>query len=778
MKIRNKILLYFLIITFCSVLIIIADSFYNVDSNIVKNAESKLEAIATIQENRIDSEINNHKIQVGLVANRTSLTDDVVNFNTSKDSKYRDSLKIRAEDVKGSVTDYKAVYILDQNGKTITGTDSQKIEEKIDPQKIIFAKEKKQVFIFESENAAKDMVLTAPISRDGKFQGIVLIVTEAGEIQNIMTDYSGLGETGETIVAFIDQNGDAEYVRPPRFANQDSQITIPKEQTNVAAIRSLNKEEGLIKNSVDYRDHPVYAVTEYIDDVDWGLVVKIDKAELYRPIFSHAIQLGVLGSVMIVLIVIVSFFLANIIAKPIEILRSGAEEITKGNLNYNISIDSKDEIGALSQSFKTMMQAIIDSRAEVDKKVQNQTNEIVAKQEYLHDQQKAVLNILEDVEEERNLTAQEKDKVETILQSIGDAVFVVDYDLKIILINPVVIDISGFSAAELVGKKYSDVLRFIYEVENSKIEKVNDKFIKEAIETGQVQEMSNHTVLIDKEGKHIPVADSAAPLKNKQGDIVGCVVVFRDVSKEYAIDKAKTEFVSLASHQLRTPLSAINWYAEMIINGDVGKLTEEQTKYMQEIYKGNQRMINLVNALLDVSRIELGTFAISPEKINIVSLARDLVKEIKLLADQKKILINESYDKSLPEISADPKLLQIIFQNLLSNAVKYTPNKGRVTLTITKKEPNIIIEVKDTGYGIPKAQQGRIYEKLFRADNVRVKDTEGTGLGLYIVKAIVEQANGKISFISKENMGTTFRVEIPLKGMPKKQGSKALEDIK
>ena len=207
------------------------------------------------------------------------------------------------------------------------------------------------------------------------------------------------------------------------------------------------------------------------------------------------------------------------------------------------------------------------------------------------------------------------------------------------------------------------------------------------------------------------------------------------------------------------------------------QLTEEQKKYVDEIYKGNQRMVDLVNALLDVSRIELGTFAVEPEPTQLIDIAKSLLKELKSEIDKKKQEIKENYDK-LEKINADPKLIRIVIQNLLSNAVKYTPEKGKVTISILEKEPNVEIEVSDTGYGIPKLQQKDIFTKLFRADNVREKDTEGTGLGLYIVKNIVEHSGGKIWFESIENKGTTFYITIPKEGMKKKVGTKALEDIK
>jgi signal transduction histidine kinase len=252
--------------------------------------------------------------------------------------------------------------------------------------------------------------------------------------------------------------------------------------------------------------------------------------------------------------------------------------------------------------------------------------------------------------------------------------------------------------------------------------------------------------------------------------IVGAVEVFRDITKEKEIDKAKTEFVSLASHQLRTPLSTVNWYSEMLLTGDVGEVTADQKKYLEEIYNGNQRMVDLVNTLLDVSRIEMGTFLVEPKPTNIVNLAQSVIDEQKLQIDEKEIRLSTVFEKNIPVIQTDPKLLRMVIQNLLSNSVKYTPNAGRVEVSLfLDTQKNVILKMSDTGYGIPKNQQDKIFTKLFRADNIIGKDTEGTGLGLYIAKSIVEQAGGKIYFDSKENKGTTFYVTLPL-GKKRKNG--------
>ena len=566
-----------------------------------------------------------------------------------------------------------------------------------------------------------------------------------------------------------------------------NQALIKMEEASAVAVTKGDKAQGIaILESGDYAaQKKIYAdaLTSYAEKEgsEYDKISTTSTEEfktISTQIRSAVIQSMIFTAIIILLVIIIltiiGVLITRIITKPLEQLQEATVEIGRGNLNPEIKVKNKDEIGDLAAGFINMTGAIKQSRADVDRKVQVQTGDILEKEKFTNDQRKAILNVLEDVELEKELTSQEKDKIDAILHSIGDGVFVVDLDMKIVIINQIALDLCGCNE-KVIGKNYSDILRFVFE--NDKTEKINDKFITEALKTGQVQEMSNHTVLVNADGKKIPVADSAAPIKDKTGKVIGCVVVFRDVTRERQIDQAKTEFVSLASHQLRTPLSAVNWYAEMLIAGDVGKLNEEQKKYVDEIYKGNQRMVDLVNALLDVSRIELGTFAVEPEPTQLIDIAKSLLKELKPEIDKKKQEIKENYDK-LEKINVDPKLIRIVIQNLLSNAVKYTPEKGKVTISILEKEPNVEIEVSDTGYGIPKLQQKDIFTKLFRADNVREKDTEGTGLGLYIVKNIVEHSGGKIWFESIENKGTTFYITIPKEGMKKKVGTKALEDIK
>jgi PAS domain S-box-containing protein len=379
----------------------------------------------------------------------------------------------------------------------------------------------------------------------------------------------------------------------------------------------------------------------------------------------------------------------------------------------------------------------------------------------------AARNVLEDLQLEKEALAHAKAKDEALLESIGEGLIAVDNDRKILVINKVAERMLGWNGRELIGKELTDLP---LEDEAGNLIPLDKRPTTIALATGEVTKVTYF--FVRKNGTRFPMATTATPIK-LGGKTIGLIEIVRDITHEKEVDKAKDEFISLASHQLRSPLTTISWYTEMILNGDVGEVAPDQKKYLEEIYQGSQRMVALVNTLLDISRIELGTFQIESQPTDVVALAQGVLDEQKPSIEKKKLIVTTDFSKNTPLFLTDPKLLCMVFQNLLDNAVEYTPPGGRIEFTISLYEKrSIAIKVSDTGYGIPKSQQDQIFTKFFRADNVRDKDTDGTGLGLYIVKSVVESFGGTIRFESEENKGTTFYVMLPLDTVKKKEDSK------
>ncbi len=362
-----------------------------------------------------------------------------------------------------------------------------------------------------------------------------------------------------------------------------------------------------------------------------------------------------------------------------------------------------------------------------------------------------------ELEESKAHTEEEKAKAEAILQSIGDGVFAVDLNCKIMLMNPIAEMLSGYSFSESIGRNYKEIFKFVKEQDE---ESIYPPFVEDVVKTGKIKAMANHTLLIKKDQTKFPVSDSAAPIKDKNGNIFGCIVVMRDASRERELERAKDDFISIAAHQLRTPLGSIRWTLEML-NKDQALSPSTKDK-IGRVYVSNQRLITLVNDLLNVSRIDQGRVQDDPQPTDVYEVIREASQELDPICQQRKVSIDlQLQDNQVPKIVIDPKRIREVIQNVISNAVKYSTPGGKITVSALKEEKFVKISVADEGIGIPQVDQQRVFTKFYRAENAARSDTTGSGLGLFVVKSYVEAWGGKVTFRSIEGKGTTFILEIP-----------------
>ncbi|OHA69005.1 MAG: hypothetical protein A3A27_02930 [Candidatus Wildermuthbacteria bacterium RIFCSPLOWO2_01_FULL_47_18] len=234
--------------------------------------------------------------------------------------------------------------------------------------------------------------------------------------------------------------------------------------------------------------------------------------------------------------------------------------------------------------------------------------------------------------------------------------------------------------------------------------------------------------------------------------------------REKQIERLKTEFVSLVAHQLRAPLSDIKWALDVLKDEDMGKLSAQQRSVLEKTVLSNERMIRLVNDLLNVTRIEEGRYLFHRELSQITDLLLVMVEAYKPAAARKKVeVVLELPQNPPPLLLLDKEKMELAIQNLVDNALKYSPAGGRVTISLVYDTKGVEVKVRDQGMGIPESEQKRVFEKFFRASNARAKEPEGTGLGLYLAKNIVEAHGGTMSFVSKENEGTTFSFKLQIK---------------
>lgn len=229
------------------------------------------------------------------------------------------------------------------------------------------------------------------------------------------------------------------------------------------------------------------------------------------------------------------------------------------------------------------------------------------------------------------------------------------------------------------------------------------------------------------------------------------------------LDEAKSSFITVVAHQLRTPLSGIKWTMNLLINGDVGSVPTPQKTLLMKAYESNERMIGLVNDMLDADRIDSGKMRYAPVPIELADVADSVLFELASQANAKGVTIRFAPPSGAPKVHADPEKMRAVFQNLLDNAIKYSRPHGTIEVGMTPEANNLVrVWVKDDGIGIPKEQQHRIFERFFRAKNAVKAETDGSGLGLFIVKNIVEKHGGRIWFESAEGEGTTFYFTVPV----------------
>ncbi len=345
-------------------------------------------------------------------------------------------------------------------------------------------------------------------------------------------------------------------------------------------------------------------------------------------------------------------------------------------------------------------------------------------------------------------------RFKSMISNLSIGAVAIDENFMILEANDLFCSLFGvpFKAADLVGKhgsvfsklfreKIQDLDAFVQRLEHIQKE-------QKPVVGDEIHLKDGHIILRD----YLPVFD---------GDIYrGQLLLFRDVTHERRMDRTKSEFMSLASHQLRTPLTAIRWSMSRLSKNVQDKLAPSEQQLFRQGYEAAVRMSVTIDAMLQISRIEAGQVRVQKKELALAPFLETIISALKPLSQEKNQIL--TYDcLSDVTLNTDPVLLEEVLNNLVTNAVKYTPQRGKVRIAVTSKEGNVSISVTDTGYGIPKLQQQNIFQKFFRGDNVVLHDTEGTGIGLYLSALIVKLLGGSIDFTSEEGKGSVFMVTLP-----------------
>jgi len=361
-------------------------------------------------------------------------------------------------------------------------------------------------------------------------------------------------------------------------------------------------------------------------------------------------------------------------------------------------------------------------------------------------------------ERERSLRdiATEKSKIKTIINCMGDGVLVCDGDGCIVLTNPAASRMLMTSETSLLGN-------FLPQCNlNSELSKT----IEESLKTKDMSYTSVSQELSLGESGEIFLRAHTAPVRNDIGETMGSVTVLQDISHLKELDKMKSEFIAMVTHELRAPIAAVEQQLTVILNKMAGEVTEKQERLLSRAKERTRGLLDLIKDLLDVSKIEAGKMVQYKEPLALQEVIQRVVDLMRVEADNKKIDLQFSSPPKVPLINADRNSMEGIFTNLISNAIKYTPEGGKAWVNLGEEGGFVKAIVSDTGIGIKKEDLPRIFDKFYRVKTIETRQIVGTGLGLSIVKSIVDAHLGSITVESEEGGGTTFTVFFPKESNP------------
>ncbi|MCX6760932.1 MAG: HAMP domain-containing sensor histidine kinase [Candidatus Nealsonbacteria bacterium] len=240
-------------------------------------------------------------------------------------------------------------------------------------------------------------------------------------------------------------------------------------------------------------------------------------------------------------------------------------------------------------------------------------------------------------------------------------------------------------------------------------------------------------------------------------------VITRSFERLAEANRMKSEFVSIVSHQLRAPLSNLKWTIDLLLSEKIDLEKEKGVEYLKILEENTQRMGDLISDLLTVSRIEQGKFFARNKSVSLKEMIEEVINEMSIFCKANDVRVIFEPEEGPSQISIDPSQIKIVITNLLDNAIRYINDNGKIEMKLKKDGKNLYFEIKDNGVGIPEGDQNLIFQKFFRSRNALKKQTNGSGLGLYIAKSIIEKARGRIDFKSQEGSGSTFWFTLPIK---------------
>src|SRR3989344_4617849 len=657
------------------------------------------------------------------------------------------SVLLRQKDALPAIED---ILVIGTNGKVLAASDSR--SEGMDISSLEhFHRGKGGTYIGSLDilHTRRTYAISTPVRKeDGALAGILILEFPVSDLYKLLSGEKKVGRTGEYLLLEPQEHGgvcinprhsvlSSKGLIENALEGKSGDYLLPNDPSELCAL-AVSNAYGIVR-AKDSEGRTVLAAYHELKDVGLGIIAKVDEQEVFAPMqLLLAILIGT-TCILFLLVILIAFRLSREIVLPIWKLREDLQRLNAGHFTHHQNVFTGDELEVLDDEVGRLAIRLNEAYSSLERRVQECTEELQA--------------------------GHAKD--EALLESIGEGFLAIDMHGTILATNRAAETMLTWNRSEIINHHFESILHL--KGRGGKPIPPNEHIIQRALTEKMTMNTSpTETFLCERrDGTSFPISMSATPFLLGM-EMQGIVVTIRDITEEKRIDRMKSEFISLASHQLRTPLTAIGWYIELL-QTEEETLSTDQKEYVAQILESHRRMVELVNSLLNVSRIELGHVKIDPKDLTIAELLRVPIENLTPQITQRKLHLTERIPTI--SVSVDPDLVRMVLENILSNAVKYTPAKGTIELSVIASKDELQFSIQDTGLGIPRAQQGRIFEKLFRAENVLKADTEGSGIGLYIAKSTVEAWGGRLWFKSAEGKGTSFSFTVPRRMEPAGDGN-------
>jgi PAS domain S-box-containing protein len=714
-NIKQKLIALFLFIGIIPTLVVGVVAYIALSNQLEKTTSSQLVSLAIKQEQKLNAMLQAKQEEVIKLANQFDFQVELTKYLATGSEANRGNILTILQNKKVEVPDIQSISVARLNGKvaisTLSGTEGDTLTDDV---YTIAPDEDTAITLREDpRDGINKLYITTTLSVNKKESALMSAVFRTDDITAAVQDYTGLGTTGETVVAEKDGNGDAISLFPLRF---DTDAAL---KTKLNSLNILAHEDTTQSQVTDYRGRQVIVAARSIGFADWVIATKMDKDEVLASI--ALLRDALIGIIVISSIIIgaIALYFGRFFTNPILDIARTSQRIGKGEFGARSSVQRNDEIGALASSINAMGLSL---------------NEFVS-----------------DLESQRH-------RLEIILNSTVESILAIDKQGVIIIANKAAAELTHRNVSELVGQNIHDVFVWTHDIRSFAID-----YDVPGANTYPDLEYINPAG-----GRHYVKLIVAKVSGEQEQKAAQTIITIHDETKSRELEDMKIDFVSMAAHELRTPLAALRGYLELISYKERDP-SEEVTNYIRQALGSATELGGLINNLLDVTRIERGTLTLNMEKTDLATSVSKTVQDMSFAAEDRQLTL--LYDGPLEGAFAfaDPVALREVTNNLVSNAVKYTQPGGRIEVVLQRHDDEYVVSVKDTGIGIPKHALPNLFTKFYRVHGGLDSGSTGTGLGLFIAKSIIERHSGSIGVRSDETVGSTFTYTIPVFNEERKQ---------